>query len=205
MDLSDAGRLTPRSPWLARRALLRAAAAACVTGAVRQAGAHDSIGVVKPALAVPALEMTSMDGRPVKLDALLRGKVTALQLMFTGCSATCPISGALFSDLQGRLAQAPSNFQLLSVSIDPLGDDPKALRTWLQRFGARPERWTAALSTTKDLDRLLDFVGGRASGVDRHTAQVYLFDTQARLSYRTTEMPPPVAVSALMGQIAARV
>jgi protein SCO1/2 len=185
--------------------LLGAAVAACVTGTARQASAHDSIGVVKPAQAVPALEMTSMDGRPVKLDTLLRGKVTALQLMFTGCSATCPISGALFSDLQSRLVQAPSNFQLLSVSIDPLGDDPKALRTWLQRFGARPERWTAALSTTKDLDRLLDFVGGRASGVDRHTAQVYLFDTQARLSYRTTDMPPPVAVSALMGQIAARV
>ena len=204
MDLPDAGRLTP-PPSLVRRALLRAAGAACVSGVVRRANAHDPIGVVKPAQAVPVLEMTSMDGRPVRLDGMLLGKVTALQLMFTGCSATCPISGALFSDLQSRLAQAPGNFQLLSVSIDPLGDDPNALRTWLQRFGARPERWTAALSTTKDVDRLLDFVGGRARGVDRHTAQVYLFDTQARLSYRTTEMPPPVAVSALMGQIAARV
>jgi protein SCO1/2 len=185
-----------------RRVLMAAAAWSC--GAAGIAHAHDPIGLVSPAPATPPIELMSIDGRPTRLDTLLRGKVTALQLMFTGCSATCPISGALFADLQNRLAKAPSSLQLLSVSIDPLGDDPKSMRTWLNRFGARSDRWTAALSTTRDLDRLLDFVDGRRAGVDPHTSQVILFDAQARLSYRTAPLPPPAALEALMTQLAAR-
>ncbi|MES1162054.1 MAG: SCO family protein [Rhizobacter sp.] len=134
---------------------------------------------------------------------MLRGRVSAVQLMFTGCSATCPISGALFADLQGRLAAAPGKLQLLSISIDPLGDDTASMQAWLRQHGARPDRWSGALSTTTDVDRLLDFVDGRRGGVDRHTAQVYLFDAQARLCYRTAPLPPPASIATLMERVAA--
>jgi len=186
-----------------RRSLLLAAAAwSCAAAGTAQA--HDPFGFVSPAPVTPVIELTSIEGRPTRLDSLLRGKVTALQLMFTGCSATCPISGALFADLQGRLAKAPPSYQLLSISIDPLGDDAKSMQEWLKRFGARTDRWSAALSTTRDLDRLLDFVDGRRAGVDRHTSQVILFDAQARLSYRTAPLPTAGALEALMTQLASR-
>ena len=135
---------------------------------------------------------------------MLHGKVVAMQLMFTGCSATCPIQGAIFSDVQRHLADTPGQFRLLSVSIDPLGDEPKALRAWLQRFGADPARWSAAIATSKDLDRLLDFMRGRAGGIDRHTPQVYLFDAQARLTYRSADLPSAGSVADLMRRIAAQ-
>jgi protein SCO1 len=53
----------------------------------------------------------------------------------------------------------------------------------------------------EDVDRLLDFVRGRAAGADRHTAQVYLFDRQARLAYRTADMPPARFVAETMSQL----
>ena len=75
------------------------------------------------------------------------------------------------------------------------------MRAWLRRFDAQPARWTAATVMPNDLDRLLDFVRGRASGADRHTPQVYLFDRQARLVFRTPDLPPAAAVAGLMQDI----
>jgi len=166
------------------------------------AGASAPFGPVKPPQATPALSVLSLDWRTTDLASVLRGQFSAMHLMFTGCSATCPIQGAIFAEVQRHLAGAPVHFRLLSLSIDPLGDDPKKLRDWLQRFDADPARWSAALTASKDLDRLLDFVRGRAQGVDRHTAQVYLFDREARLVYRSADMPPAGSVVALMRRIA---
>ncbi len=196
-DLSSARRV--------RRGLLGAAAAlVAAPWAAGQAHAHGSFGPVQPALAAPALSLSDLNGQRVALSALLTGRVTALQLMFTGCSATCPIQGAMFADVQQRLAADDPRLRLLSVSIDPLGDDPKALRAWLAKFGAQTSRWSAALPQLKEVDLLLDFVRGRAPGVDRHTAQAFVFDRQARLVYRTEDMPNPPELVRLLKQVAAR-
>jgi protein SCO1/2 len=119
--------------------------------------------------------------------------------MFTTCSATCPIQGALFGALAPLLA-AQREMQLLSLSIDPLGDSPAALRAWRERFGVHAN-WQGAVPRVGDVDRLFDFVRGRAQGVDRHTAQIYLFDRQARLAYRTADMPSARFVAYLMNEL----
>jgi protein SCO1 len=163
------------------------------------APAHDPFGPLRPPLPAPRLALTGDDGKRFELTERLRGRITALQLMFTTCSATCPIQGALFAAVAPLLA-GQREMQLLSLSIDPLGDSPPALRAWLARFGTH-EQWRAAVPRVEDADRLLDFVRGRAAGADRHTAQVYLFDRQAHLAYRTAEMPPARFVADLMGQL----
>lgn len=191
-------------PRACRREVLGVAAALLCAWLPMRAKPFAPFGPVKPPQVTPPLDLLLLDSRTTNLASVLRGKVTAMQLMFTSCSATCPIQGAIFAEAQRRLSDAPSHFQLLSLSIDPLGDDPKALRAWLQRFGADPARWSAALTTTKDVDRLLDFVRGRARGVDRHTPQVYVFDREARLYYRSADLPPAASVVELMRSIAAQ-
>jgi protein SCO1 len=192
-------------PSCARRRFLGAAGVLfSAPWATRNPLAHGSFGPVQPALAAPALSLSDLNGQRVALTALLTGRVTALQLMFTGCSATCPIQGAMFADVQQRLAADDPRLRLLSVSIDPLGDDTKALRLWLAKFGAQASRWSAALPQLKEVDALLDFVRGRAPGVDRHTAQAFVFDRQTRLVYRTEDMPNPPELVRLLKQVAAR-
>lgn len=148
------------------------------------------------------MPLATAEGRSATLQGLLKGHTTAVQLMFTGCSATCPIQGAIFADAARMLAGASRELRLLSVSIDPLGDSPKALEAWLRRFDAPPQRWTAAVPRMQDVDGLLDFLRGRASGVDRHTAQAFLFDRQARLAFRTIDMPSGADLAALLRQLA---
>lgn len=184
-----------------RRGLLTLLGLACTSGfAAPPPPSHDPFGPVTPPQPTPRWRLVDERERTLDLASRLRGKVTALQLMFTGCSATCPIQGALFAAVAPGLTSPDA--QLLSVSIDPLSDDPKALRRWLDRFGRHPA-WQAARPEVRDVDALLDFLRGRASGVDRHTAQVFLFDRQARLLYRTPDMPSPAQVNTMLTQLAA--
>jgi protein SCO1/2 len=194
---------TLRSAALSRRHVLVAGVAgSCMAWPQRRAAAHALYGPVTPPVQPPAIRLTTAQGHTVALQNLLKGHITAVQLMFTGCTATCPIQGAIFAEAASQLATAASELRLLSISIDPLGDDTRALTAWLHRYGAQPPRWGAAVPLVKDVDKLLDFLRGRASGVDRHTAQAFLFDRQARLAFRTTDMPAGGDLAALMRQLA---
>lgn len=158
---------------------------------------HLPFGPVVPPEPMPSLRMIGDDGRAFDLRARLTGRITLVQLMFTGCSATCPIQGAVFS---GVLPRLPERTQLLSISIDALNDDAKALRGWLARFGNDP-RWRAAVpARVSDVDVLFDLLSGRARGPDPHTANVYLVDRQARLIFKTAEMPPAEELVTLLQQ-----
>jgi protein SCO1/2 len=160
--------------------------------------AHANFGAVQPSLGLPDMRVATLDGVVMDLTSALEGSVTALQLMYTGCSATCPIQGAMFAQLQQRLASVRSSVRLVSISIDPRGDDLAALRAWLHKHGAQAGRWRALLPQAKDVDRLQDVLKGRAQGADRHTPQVYVLDRQARLMYRTEDMPSVEAVFSLL-------
>jgi protein SCO1/2 len=156
-------------------------------------------GRVDPPVPVPDLKVRRAgDGRSAGLATLLEGRATALQLMFTGCSSVCPIQGAIFERVQALLPdQQTRGIQLLSLSIDPLGDTPRAMRAWLDRFDAR-EGWTAVAPEAKDLDRLRDFFGsGRAAG-DSHTTQVNIIDRRGNLVFRTPELPSAEALAGIL-------
>lgn len=158
-------------------------------------------GAVKPPQLLPALPLTTHTGEKTDLRRLTRGRLTAIHFMFTGCTATCPIQGAIFAQAQRKLAGSLPDLQWLSLSIDPLGDDPKALAAWLQRHRAQPG-WVAAVPAVKDVETLFGITGRRsadyARDVDRHTAQVFVADRQSRMIYSTPEMPPPEEVVLLL-------
>lgn len=165
-----------------------------------QPPAHAPFGPVDPPQTAPSIPLVADDGKTFKLVQHLRGKVTAVQLMFAGCSAICPIQGALFAGVAQKI-EAIRDAQLLSLTIDPLNDDPAALRRWKASFGAH-RLWSAAAPKLQDVDALFSFLGGRNRGVDEHTGQVYLFDRQARLRYRTPDLPTISYVAETMSQLA---
>ncbi len=186
-----------------RRHLLAAAMASPLAHAqapdAREAArsAHFPFGPVVPARTLESWPVRTHAGAATELPALLRGKVTALQLMFTGCSATCPIQGALFAEAQRRLTPKASGSQFVSLSIDALGDTPPALADWLRKLGAAPG-WLGVLPRPGDVDAIVERLGrggeAKASAKDPHPGQVYVFDREARLVYRTPGMPKPAQI-----------
>ncbi len=198
MDLRD---LTLASS--ARRAFLLAASTAAVGLRHEPASAHSAAGPVDPAQAPPQLKLTLDDGTASSLQALLKDRVTALQLMFTSCQATCPIQGALFAEAAKQLGARAKPAQLLSVSIDPERDTPAALRAWLKRFGASP-RWRAAKPDKPELEAFQSFLKSRNPAPDPHTAQVYYFDRKARLVLRSVDFAPAADVVRILEQLVSR-
>jgi protein SCO1/2 len=154
---------------------------------------------VQPRLPAPPFRITRADGRQVTLAGAVAGKVTAVQLMFTGCSSTCPVQGALFAAMANRLRS--TDVQFLSISIDALGDTPAALTAWQARFGQAPG-WNAAVADPAHVDQLADFMKGVAGKRGTHTAQVFIFDRQSRLCYRTGDSPAIGDLEALLSQAA---
>jgi protein SCO1 len=184
-----------------RRAILCGSAALLFGSLTTPARAHNDAGVVSPPLPPPDVPLTLQDGASTTLRAVLAGKVTALQLMFTSCRATCPIQGTLFAKGAKQLGDAVKAAQWLSVSIDPKRDDPAALRRWLERFGAHP-RWRAAQPAAKELEALVGFLKSKKSGADPHTAQVYFFNGNGELVMRSVDFPPVPEMIRIMKSLA---
>lgn len=186
---------------MTRRSLLLAAAALALPGWVRAQGqAAAPLGLVLPPQTPPALPLHTADGAQRQLTELLQGKVTAVQLMFTGCTTSCPLQGALFAAVVE--AGLPPKCQLLSISIDALGDEPASLARWLGRFGTRSPAWSAAVPRVADVDRFAGWLKGTPGRSGTHTAQVFLFDRETRLRYRTSDLPAAREVRSLMHQLA---
>ena len=196
-------RAAPPGALPRRHALAWLAASTATAVWPGSAEAHAQLGPVEPRRPAPSLSLTLHTGERQTLPALLRGKVTAVQLMFTGCSAVCPLQGATFAALQQHLAGGPTQARLLSVSIDPLSDDAPALAAWRGRFGAG-ERWLSGAPPVAQADWLLDFVEGRRNGADRHSAQTFLFDAQGRFAYRLAELASAADIAQALRQLARR-
>jgi len=176
---------------------------------------HFPFGPVQPPRALPAFPLLTHQGKATDLGAMLRGHVTALQLMFTGCSATCPIQGALFMQAQQVLQGEPSSarvpalmpVQWLSLSIDPLADGPPQLAAWLRKFEAGPA-WLAAAPRVGDVEPLIALLGSggerRPRGTDPHTGQVYIVNRQGELAFRTSSLPTPATIIEALHRIGAK-
>jgi protein SCO1/2 len=158
-----------------------------------------SHGRIEPPEPVPDIALIRDDGSRTTLVRLTQGRTTALHFMFTGCASTCPIQGASFAQLQQILAGSRTpGFQLLSISVDALGDDAASLARWRARLSAGPD-WRAAVPTVAHATRLSKWAGGgRPYDADTHSTQVLLIDERSRLAFRTTDLPDATQLAGLL-------
>jgi protein SCO1/2 len=97
--------------------------------------------------------------------------------------------------MAGRHRSKPVRW--LSLSIDALGDDPARLQAWQHKLGSQPA-WQAAVPAVRDVDRLVAFLRGGPAGGDTHTTQVFGFDREGRLAYRTGDATPVALLDQLV-------
>lgn len=195
------------APSIARRSLL-CDMAALILGAVSTSSfaQHGGPGLVTPPVRLDDTWLVDHTGRKRLLSDFLRQGVTALQTIYTGCGTVCPLQGGLFSAVQERIPgiRARHPVQLLSVGIDPLSDSPSALRAWLARFQAGPA-WSAATPALTDVDRIRVALSGTRTplgDIADHSTQVYCFDANAMLRWRSADLPRVNDVCDVLGALA---
>jgi cytochrome oxidase Cu insertion factor (SCO1/SenC/PrrC family) len=142
------------------------------------------------------LRLRDQDDRPFDLTAV-RGKVVLLNFVFTGCAATCPTQTRELAALQEALPTSlRRDVRFVSVSVDPLGDTPAALRAYGRSAGADFSSWTFATGRPQDIERLGErlrlFRDGAVAGrPEDHTTALWLLDGDGRLMQRYVDVDRP--------------
>jgi protein SCO1/2 len=108
------------------------------------------------AMKIPDEEVLDQNGRKLHFYSdLVKGKVVAVNFVFTTCTTICPPMGATFASLRKSLGErAGRDVNLISISVDAVNDTPQRLKAWSEKFGAGPG-WTLITGDKPTIDRLL--------------------------------------------------
>lgn len=135
------------------------------------AAAHESHTASK--MSIPDVELLDQEGRPVRFYTdLVKGKVVAVNFIFTTCTTICPPLGATFARVQRELGErAGRDVQLISISVDPATDTPERLKAWGAKFHAAAG-WTLVTGPKPQVDELLRALGASTASPSDHTPTV---------------------------------
>ena len=104
---------------------------------------------------VPDVTLINQDGNKVQLKSLLLSdKPVLVDFVYTTCTTICPILSANFTNFQRQPIAKDGTYRLVSISIDPENDTPKAMKTYLDRYHAKPG-WDFLTGSPEDIERVL--------------------------------------------------
>ncbi|HYG64140.1 MAG TPA: SCO family protein [Thermoanaerobaculia bacterium] len=177
---------------------------------------HAAPETAKPAPALPAPEriegleipdvtLLDQEGRPVRFYSdLIKGRVVAVNFVFTSCTAICPPMGGIFGQVRQQLgSRAGQDVHLISVSVDPGTDTPARMKEWGARFGAGPG-WTLVTGPRAEIVQVLKAFGAYTADINAHTPQLVLGDDSRGEWTRAYGLAPPAKVMELIDKVAPR-
>src|ERR1041384_2454650 len=90
-------------------------------------------GRAEGAASIPNVPLTTHEGRTVRFfDDLVKGKIVAIDLIYTTCQYACPLETARLAQVQRLLGDRLGRDGLFySISIDPEHDTPEVLRAYM--------------------------------------------------------------------------
>ncbi len=154
-------------------------------------------------LAVPDVPLVDQDGHPVRFHTdLVKGKVVAVNFIFTTCTTVCPPMGATFGKLREQLGErAGKDVHLISVSVDPRTDTPERLKAWAAKFGSGPG-WTLVTGDATQVRKLLDAFGVFTADPAEHTPLVFVGNDAKGEWTRAYGLAPPAKIAELIDHAA---
>ncbi|WP_052659189.1 SCO family protein [Pseudomonas sp. LFM046] len=87
----------------------------------------------------PDVPLVTQDGKTVHLyQDLLKGKKVAINMIFTSCADSCPLSTANLARVQKELGDQAADIHFYSITVDPETDTPQVLKAYAEKFHAGP-------------------------------------------------------------------
>jgi protein SCO1/2 len=108
----------------------------------------------------PNVPLTTQDGKVVRFyDDLLKGKSVAINLIYTHCSASCPLETAKLAQLQKIMGdRVGKDIFFYSISIDPKNDTPAALKAYMAKYHVGPG-WLFLTGKEEDIKLISNKLG----------------------------------------------
>ncbi|HWS88065.1 MAG TPA: SCO family protein, partial [Pyrinomonadaceae bacterium] len=154
-------------------------------------------------MSIPDVELLDQDGRRVRFYTdLVKGKVVAVNFVFTTCTTVCPPLGATFARVQRELGErAGRDVRLISISVDPATDTPERLKAWGGKFKAGPG-WTLLTGAKPQVDELLRALGAATASPSDHTPTVLVGNDARGQWTRAYGLAPPSKLVQLINDAA---
>ena len=101
----------------------------------------------------PNVELLTQDGKKVRFyDDLIKGKVVAIELMYTTCKYNCPLETARLVQVQKLLAdRMGKDVFFYSITIEPDKDTPEVLKAYAAKYHVGPG-WTFLTGKKADIE-----------------------------------------------------
>jgi cytochrome oxidase Cu insertion factor (SCO1/SenC/PrrC family) len=144
---------------------------------------------------IPDINVYDQDGKQLKFYTdLVKGKVVAINFIFTTCTTICPPLTATFRRVQQELEKGTGrDVRLISISVDPMVDTPERLRDFAAKFKAQPG-WTFVTGDKIEIDSLLRALGAAVTDKNDHTPIVLVGNDATGYWTRTYGLSPPLAL-----------
>jgi protein SCO1/2 len=155
-------------------------------------------------LSIPDVPVQDQNGKSLNFYRdLVKGKVVAVNFVFTTCTAICPSLTATFRRVQQQLNEGAVKAQLISISVDPTTDTPERLHAFAEKFKAEPG-WTFVTGNSSDIDSLLKEFGVAVANKNDHTPMILIGNDQAGYWTRAYGLSSPTLLVNLITEAADR-
>ncbi|MDX6414285.1 MAG: hypothetical protein QOH23_1695 [Gaiellaceae bacterium] len=158
-------------------------------------------GFVGPTLKHPAVApdfaLKDQNGRVLRLSDQ-RGKVVLITFLYTHCPDLCPMTASNINAALRSLGTSRKRVVVLSVSVDPSGDTPRSVKTFIRQHGLLPQfhYLTGPVSTMKPIWRAYQVQAVRPAGPDvDHTLYTLLLDRNGRGRVLFDSLAKPAAIA----------
>jgi protein SCO1/2 len=155
-------------------------------------------------LSIPDLEVETQNGDTVHFYSdLVKGRVVAMNFIFTTCQTICPPMGAIFGQLEKKLGdRMGKDVHLISISVDPSTDTPERLKQWAAKFGRTPG-WTLVTGDTNKVNTILKGLQVFTPDYEDHAPLVLLGNEADGEWTRAYGLAPPAKLAEILDRLAA--
>jgi len=111
---------------------------------------------------LPNVALTTHEGEQVRFyDDLVKDKFVTINMVYTSCKTTCPLTTANLVRVQKLLGdRVGRDLFMYSITLDPKRDTPRVLKRYARTFGVG-KGWTFLTGKPEDIERLRRALGFR--------------------------------------------
>lgn len=152
----------------------------------------------------PNIELITQDGKKVHFyDDLVKGKIVAIDFIYTSCQYACPLETARMAQVQKKLgSRVGDDIFFYSISIDPEHDTPEVLKAYMAKYQIAPG-WTFLTGKKADIDflqRRLGVYSDPSINADGHLPHLLIGNETTNTWIRANALDNPSFQARMIGE-----
>lgn len=141
------------------------------------------------AIALSQAQLTERSGVQMNFSREAIGDhVVVIGFTWGGCQTVCPITDRIMAETHEKMGDRLGSVRLVTVTLDPFGDTPKALAARARELGASKD-WLWLGGDFRAVDQVLAGLGARPNVLIEHAPMFLVGDGRTRTFIRKQGLP----------------